>query len=93
MRNGTAPSSYNRGRDIQGLSGMMQTAITPQDFAGLQARRQALDAYWQQDISGYVLLHKHSDFIDHHLAERFEECVQAGGGFALVAVGGYAIIT
>ncbi len=68
---------------------MMQTAIDPQDFTGLQARRQALDAYWQQGISGYTLVRKHSDFIDHHLADSFEKCVPAGEGFALVALGGY----
>ena len=68
---------------------MVQTAIDPQDFSGLQARRRALDAYWQQGISGYALLHKHSDFIDHHLGNSFTESVPAGGGFALVALGGY----
>jgi len=70
-------------------SGMAQTALAPQDFSGLQARRQALDAYWQQGISGYALLRKHSDFIDHHLADSFEKSVPAGEGFALVALGGY----
>ena len=67
----------------------MQTAIEPQDFTGLQARRQALDAYWQQGISGYTLLRKHSDFVDHHLASNFEKSVPAGEGFALVALGGF----
>jgi [protein-PII] uridylyltransferase len=70
-------------------SGITQIAIEPQDFTGLQARRQALDAYWQQGISGYALLRKHSDFIDHHLAGSFEKSVPAGEGFALVALGGY----
>ena len=68
---------------------MVQTVIDSQDFTGLRARRQALDAYWQQGISGYTLLHKHSDFIDHHLACSFEKSVPAGDGFALVAIGGY----
>jgi [protein-PII] uridylyltransferase len=68
---------------------MVQTAIDPQDFAGLQARRLALDAYWQQGISGYALVRKHSDFIDHHLAGNFKKSVPAKDGFALVALGGY----
>ena len=67
---------------------MEQTAIDPQDFTGFRARRQALDAYWQQGISGYALLRKHSDFIDHHLASSFAKNVPAGEGFALVALGG-----
>jgi [protein-PII] uridylyltransferase len=74
---------------ISGFSGMTQTSIAPQDFTGLQARRHALDAYWQQDISGYALVRKHSDFIDHHLAESFEKSAPAGEGFALIALGGY----
>ena len=68
---------------------MAQTALEPQDFTGLQARRQALDAYWHQGISGYALVRKHSEFIDHHLASSFEKCVSTGEGFALVALGGY----
>jgi len=68
---------------------MAQTALEPQDFTGLQARRQALDAYWHQEISGYALVRKHSDFIDHHLASSFEKCDSTGEGFALVALGGY----
>ncbi|KPJ99432.1 MAG: hypothetical protein AMJ60_05110 [Desulfobacterales bacterium SG8_35] len=67
----------------------MQTAIEPQDFSGLQARRQALDVYWQQGVSGYALLRKHSDFIDHHLADSFARSAPPGEGFALVALGGY----
>ncbi len=74
---------------ISGLSGMEQTAIEPQDFTGLNARRQALDAYWQQGVSGYALLRKHADFIDHHLARSFEKSVPESEGFALVALGGY----
>ena len=80
---------YKQAGDIQGLSGMVQTAIDPQDFSGLRARRQALDAYWQQGVSGSALVHKHSDFIDHHLAESFEKSVTSKEGFALVALGGY----
>ena len=68
---------------------MVQSTLEAKDFTGLQARRQALDVYWQQGISGYSLLHKHSDFIDHHLTESFKENVPAGEGFALVALGGY----
>ncbi len=67
----------------------MHTNLEPQDFTGLQVRRQALDAYWQQGISGYALVRKHSDFIDHHLASSFEKSVPAGEGFTLVALGGY----
>ena len=68
---------------------MVQTSLEPRDFTGLQARRQALDAYWQEGISGYSLLHKHSDFIDHHLAGSFAESVPVEEGFALIALGGY----
>jgi len=68
---------------------MVQTTVEAKDFTGLQARRQALDVYWQQGISGYSLLHKHSDFIDHHLTESFKGNVPDGEGFALVALGGY----
>ena len=68
---------------------MVQTVIDSQDFIGLRARRQALDAYWQQDISGYALVRKHSDFIDHHLASSFEKSSPGGDGFALIALGGY----
>ncbi|MBW2466651.1 MAG: [protein-PII] uridylyltransferase [Deltaproteobacteria bacterium] len=67
----------------------MQTAIEPNHFTGLRFRRVALDAYWEQGVSGYALLQKHSDFIDHHLAESFAENAPAGDGFALVALGGY----
>jgi [protein-PII] uridylyltransferase len=74
---------------MHGLAAMAPAAIEPKDFTGLQARRQALDAYWQQDISGYALLRKHSDFIDHHLAESFEKAALNGDDFALVALGGY----
>jgi len=74
---------------MQGLSEMAQTTLEPQDFTGLQARRQALDAYWQQGVSGYALVRKHSEFIDHHLAGSFAKIVSAEDGFALVAVGGY----
>jgi len=69
--------------------GMVQTALEPQDFTGLQARRQALDAYWQQGISGNMLVRKHSDFIDHHLAESFRKAALNEEDFALVALGGY----
>jgi [protein-PII] uridylyltransferase len=89
VQNETVFSSYKQVEDKQGLSAMVQPAINPQDFTGLQARRQALDAYWQQDISGSALVRKHSDFIDHHLAESFEKCAPAAEGFALVALGGY----
>jgi [protein-PII] uridylyltransferase len=68
---------------------MAQTAIEPQDFTGLQSRRQALDAYWHQGISGHALVRKHSDFIDHHLSNSFAQCLPAKEGFALVALGGY----
>lgn len=68
---------------------MVQTVTAPQDFTGLQARRQALDAYWHQGVSGHALVRKHSDFIDHHLASNFAQGVPAGEGFALVALGGY----
>jgi [protein-PII] uridylyltransferase len=81
--------SYKQSGDLRGFSGIEQTAIEPQDFTGLQARRQALDAYWQQGVSGYTLVRKHSDFVDHHLADSFEKSVPAGEGFALVALGGY----
>lgn len=74
---------------MHGQSVMVQAAIEPKDFTGLKARRQVLDAYWQQGISGYALLRKHSDFIDHHLAESFAENAPAGEGYALVALGGY----
>ena len=74
---------------MYGLSEMAQTTLEPQDFTGLQARRQALDAYWQQGVSGYALVRKHSEFIDHHLAASFEKIVTSEDGFALVAVGGY----
>ena len=74
---------------MHSFPGMTQTAIEPQDFAGLQARRQALDTYWQQGVSGYALVRKHSDFIDHHLADSFAKNVSAAEGFALVALGGY----
>jgi [protein-PII] uridylyltransferase len=80
---------YKQTGDRQGLSGMVPTAAEPHDFTGLQARRQALDAYWQQGISGYALVRKHSDFIDHHLAGNFEKSSSAAKGFALVALGGY----
>ena len=81
--------TYNKTSDNQGLSEMAQAALNPQDFTGLQARRQALEAYWQQGISGSALIRKHSDFIDHHLAESFEKSTAAKEGFALVALGGY----
>ena len=68
---------------------MAQTALEPQDFTGLQARRQALDAYWQQGISGTVLVRMHSDFIDHHLAGSFKKAALNEDDFALVALGGY----
>jgi len=68
---------------------MVQAATDPQDYTGLRARRHALDAYWQQDISGSALLSKHSGFIDHHLAESFKESASDKEGFALVALGGY----
>jgi [protein-PII] uridylyltransferase len=68
---------------------MTQISLQAQEFAGLHARRQALDTYWNQGVSGYALLRKHSEFIDHHLAESFEKNVPAGDGFALVALGGY----
>ncbi|MGB6971455.1 MAG: [protein-PII] uridylyltransferase [Desulfobulbales bacterium] len=68
---------------------MAQTALEPKDYSGLQARRQALDAYWQQGVSGNALLRKHSDFIDHYLAESFKKSAPAAEGFALVALGGY----
>jgi len=82
-------SSDKQTGDIYGLSGMNKTTLEPQDFTGLQARRQALDAYWQQGISGYALVRKHSDFIDHHLANSFAKSVGAEEGFALIALGGY----
>jgi len=68
---------------------MAQTALEPKNYSGLQARRQALDAYWQQGVGGNALLRKHSDFIDHHLAESFKKSAPAAEGFALVALGGY----
>jgi len=74
---------------MHGPSGMVQTALKPQDFTGLQARRQALDTYWQQGISGTVLLRMHSDFIDHHLAGSFKKAAVNEDDFALVALGGY----
>jgi len=80
---------YKQAGDLRDFSGMVQTAIEPQDFTGLRARRQALDAYWKQSVSGYALVRKHSDFIDHHLADSFEKSVSPGDGFALVALGGY----
>ncbi|MDX2433246.1 MAG: [protein-PII] uridylyltransferase [Desulfobacterales bacterium] len=80
---------YKQAGDLRDFSGMVQTAIEPQDFTGLRARRQALDAYWKQSISGYALVRKHSDFIDHHLADSFEKSAPPGEGFALVALGGY----
>jgi [protein-PII] uridylyltransferase len=80
---------YKQNGDKQGLAAMVHTTVKPQDFTGLQARRQALDSYWQQDISGYALLRNHSDFIDHHLAESFEKSAPAGENFALIALGGY----
>jgi [protein-PII] uridylyltransferase len=86
VQNETAAASY---KDRQGLAGMEQAAIDPRNFTGLQARRHALEAYWQQGISGTALVRKHSDFIDHHLAESFEKNVAAPEGFALVALGGY----
>jgi UTP:GlnB (protein PII) uridylyltransferase len=81
--------THNQTGDREVLSGMVQTAIDPQDFSGLRARRQVLDAYWQQGISGYTLLRKHSDFIDHHLVQGFERAAGEAEGFALVALGGY----
>ena len=76
-------------RENQGLEGMMQAAIDPMSLAGLRARRQVLDAYWQQGISGSALLSKHTDFIDHHLQASFEKYAPGEEGFALVALGGY----
>ena len=81
--------TYNKTGDNHGISGMVQTALNPQDFTGLRARRHALEAYWQQGISGSALVRKHSDFIDHHLAESFEKGTTAKKGFALIALGGY----
>jgi len=89
MQNDTPQVLRNRVGNMNEPAGMAKTAIEPQDFTGLQARRQALDAYWQQGISGYTLLRKHSDFVDHHLASNFEKNAPAGDGFALVALGGY----
>jgi [protein-PII] uridylyltransferase len=82
-------NTYENTGESYGLSGMAQTTIEPQDFSGLQARRQALDAYWLQGISGNALVRKHSEFIDHHLASGFAKGVSAEEGFALVALGGY----
>ena len=80
---------FNQAGHKDVFSEMAQTALEPKNYSGLQARRQALDAYWQQGVGGNALLRKHSDFIDHHLAESFKKSAPAAEGFALVALGGY----
>jgi len=82
-------NSHELTGESYGISKMTPISIEPKDFIGLKARRQALDAYWKQGISGHNLVRKHSEFIDHHLASGFEKNVSAESGFALVALGGY----
>ncbi len=63
--------------------------VADQGMYGLRARREALDVFWKQGISGRTLLQKHTEFIDHHISKSFDECPVSGNGFALIALGGY----
>ena len=63
--------------------------VADQQKYGLRARQEALDVFWKQGVSGRVLLHKHTEFIDHHISKSFDECPASGKGFALIALGGY----
>ena len=61
----------------------------PSGAAGLRARRDTLEAFWQQGIGGTELLRRHTEFVDYHIAANFTGCPEAGDGFALIALGGY----
>jgi [protein-PII] uridylyltransferase len=71
-----------------GQSAMLHK-VADQQMYGLRARREALDALWQQGVSGHALLKQHTEFIDHHIKKCFDECPESGHGFALIALGGY----
>ena len=68
---------------------MLHKVADQENTYGLRARREALDVFWKQGISGRSLLQKHTEFIDHHISESFDECPASGMGFALIALGGY----
>ncbi len=57
----------------------------------LRAKREALEALWQQGLSGEALLRGHSKLVDEFIQERFLETDVAGAeeSVALVALGGY----
>ncbi|MDX1775702.1 MAG: [protein-PII] uridylyltransferase [Desulfobulbales bacterium] len=68
---------------------MFHKVAGQQKTYGLSARREALDALWQQGVSGHALLKQHTEFIDHHIQKSFNDCEESGRGFALIALGGY----
>jgi [protein-PII] uridylyltransferase len=74
---------------IIGQTAMLHKVTDQENTYGLCARREALDTFWKQGISGRALLQKHTDFIDHHIKKSFAECPASENGFALIALGGY----
>ena len=84
-----SPSSTQFGEGSIGQSAMVNKVADQGNTYGLRARREALDVFWKQGISGHALLQKHAEFIDHHITKSFDECTALGHGFALIALGGY----
>ncbi|MEN8136052.1 MAG: [protein-PII] uridylyltransferase [Thermodesulfobacteriota bacterium] len=56
---------------------------------GLRASRETLQRLWEDGLSGWQLLDKHSEAIDVFLQDRFAELTEGSGEMALVALGGY----
>jgi [protein-PII] uridylyltransferase len=83
------PAQIHFDGGIVGQTSMLHKVTDQQKTYGLRARKEALDALWKQGVSGHALLKQHTEFIDHHIQNSFDECEAAGKGFSLVALGGY----
>lgn len=82
------PATSQGGRNT-GSNAMLYKVADRQKTYGLRARKEALEALWKKGVSGHALLQKHTEFIDHHIRKRFNDCPESDRGFALVALGGY----
>lgn len=57
-----------------------------------QARQEALEQLWQQDLHGHELLTRHTELVDDFITARFKSSAaveKAGSSIALIALGGY----
>ncbi|MFW8601881.1 [protein-PII] uridylyltransferase [Desulfobacterota bacterium M19] len=54
----------------------------------LRTRREILEVLWRRGLSGQALLREHTQVIDSHLQQQFEQC-PAAADMALIAIGGY----